>query len=359
MKISNKAISHHISLLYKKVKFSNAIIYSSHYTNNLTIDTNCSSATCSYHTIVLTPSNYSIELWGSQGGTATYAAAPGNGSYVKGSISVTKETTIYAFIGNIYGFNGGGLGGTGANSGANGGGATDIRLGGTELGNRIMVAAGGGGGGGYSNWGTGGDRMKLSGGVGGNGEQDGGAVHSVYCGSSGQKGTQENGGAGGSYGTLVGTFTHTDGTYYPSAGGGGGGGYFGGGGGGSGSTDGGSYNYVGISGNAGTNGRGGSGADARYSYAISALRSFPSGGGGGGSSFIDSSKVVMHQMLNGGSSFANVVGVTQDGNQRNGAIRIIQIGKDLKVDRCSPILNILFTLHKLFQNSPILILLLK
>jgi hypothetical protein len=323
MKISPLPHSSQVALLYKSIKLSNLIKYNSNTANNLTIDCPCTSSSCSYQTIVLTPSTYKIELWGSQGGTATYSASPGNGSYVSGTFIAIQDTTLYAFIGNTNGYNGGGSGGSGPNSGANGGGATDIRLGGTGFDNRIMVAGGGGGGGAHSNGGALYVRDALKGTVGGNGDEDGGFCDNTFYGKPGKKGTQTSGGSGGSNG-VTSYSSYTDSTYYPSAGGGGGGGYYGGGGGGSGATQGGS-NRDGNIGNTGSVGNGGSGASAAYSSSITAGYSSASAGGGGGSSFIDSSRVSKIQLLNGNTSFANVVGEMQIGNQRNGAIRIAQL----------------------------------
>ncbi|MCP4383111.1 MAG: hypothetical protein GY798_17095, partial [Hyphomicrobiales bacterium] len=56
-----------------------------------------------------------------------------------------------AHQGGAGGWNGGGTGGDGYSaSGGGGGGATDIRQGGTDLGDRVVVAGGGGGSGAFS-----------------------------------------------------------------------------------------------------------------------------------------------------------------------------------------------------------------
>jgi hypothetical protein len=327
---------------------SNAIEYNSSSHTVLTIDQTCSSSSCPVHTIVLIKGVYKIELWGSQGGTATYAAAPGNGSYVSGNITTKTKMTIYAYIGNRNGFNGGAVSGSGVNVGACGGGATDIRLNGTGLDNRIMIAAGGGGGGGHSNCGAS-SGTRCYGGVGGNGDQDAQIISYSSYGYTGLKGTLSSGGAGGAGGTI--SFTsRTDYTYYPASGGGGGGGYYGGGGGGSGATSGGSANSNGYRGNSGTKGSGGSGARATHTNAVEGYFSYPGAGGGGGSSYIDTGIIKMEQMYNGGMLFPNVLGTTQIGNQRNGALKITQIGK-IELPPTSHIISKSFYRYEIFLEA--------
>jgi hypothetical protein len=207
MKITKLLLSRQNALLTKSVKLSKLIKYNSNTTSELTIDQTCTSSSCQVHSIILTKGIYKIELWGSQGGTAPYAAAPGNGSYVSGNFVSTGETSIFAFIGNRYSFNGGGAAGPGANSGANGGGATDIRLGGTELIHRILVAAGGGGGGGHTGYSPYRDLSKSS--VGGNGDENGGYQSGgSMAGQPGLCGSLTKGGAGGAGGTR--SFTRVE-----------------------------------------------------------------------------------------------------------------------------------------------------
>ena len=85
---------------------------------------------------------YQIELYGAQGGTHNSYAVGGKGSYQKGVITLDKNQTLNVYVGGQNGYNGGGI-----QNGYQlaGGGATDIRYGGTETSNRILVAAGGGG----------------------------------------------------------------------------------------------------------------------------------------------------------------------------------------------------------------------
>jgi phage minor structural protein len=101
--------------------------------------------------VVLDPGTYFIELWGAEGGYRPgYDRAGGKGGYAKGKIVLTEQTTFNVYVGGYPadgdaengGFNGGGAGGS---RGGAGGGASDIRIGGMALTDRVMVAAGGGG----------------------------------------------------------------------------------------------------------------------------------------------------------------------------------------------------------------------
>lgn len=108
---------------------------------------------------------YKVELWGAQGGDATYSTTytGGKGAYTSGIIKLIKDEKFYIYVGglghtvngtsvftvieNANGYNGGAAGTSYVNNstGGGGGGATDIRFGGQTLNDRIMVAAGGGG----------------------------------------------------------------------------------------------------------------------------------------------------------------------------------------------------------------------
>ena len=98
----------------------------------------------------LKPGTYTIECWGGQGGSYS-GYIGGYGGYSKGTITLTKATTVYISVGGAgsssstaAGFNGGG---TGISSGRGGGGATDVRIGQNSLYSRVIVAGGGGGAG--------------------------------------------------------------------------------------------------------------------------------------------------------------------------------------------------------------------
>lgn len=176
-----------------------------------------------------------IEAYGAQGGTAD----GGEGGYAYGELDVTPGQSLYIYVGgqgsttdqgsglSYGGWNGGGNGGSGT-SGSSGGGASDVRVGGNALADRVIVAGGGGG-------------MDYTGSSNTPGGDGGGTVGMDAQGdptlSTG--GTQSAGGVGGS----ANGYTANDGAlgvggatvYYSSTsyqyGGGGGGGYYGGAGG--------------------------------------------------------------------------------------------------------------------------------
>lgn len=168
---------------------------------------------------------YTIEVWGAQGGpgNAGGLAEGAMGGYAKGDIELIKGDTLNIFVGqgNVFStgevlgaFNGGGAAhGNGVDNyrGA-GGGASDVRLGGAELSDRIIVAGGGGGSSGA---------VYLGGAGGGEtGETGNGALE-------GAGGTQFAGGNGYySYNGSLGLGGSCTDSYYVA---GGGGGYYGGG----------------------------------------------------------------------------------------------------------------------------------
>ena len=166
--------------------------------------------------------------------TATMAVTPGESLavYVGGAGGRPGQVNGYCTIAGLGGFNGGAPGGpvlaaTPTDTGAGGGGASDVRLGGTALSNRVVAAAGGGGGGAGPALGTGGAGGASTGGTGGAGYGGGGVGGTDGAGGAG-------GFAGGTAGTLGGGGTGggANGYYVYFSGGGGGGGYYGGGGGG-------------------------------------------------------------------------------------------------------------------------------
>jgi len=191
-------------------------------------------------------SSITIQCFGSSGGTHPINGSfPGAGSSVSGVLTVTPGSVYYITVGSYNGYNGGGFSGGPYNSG---GGATDIRFGGTGLADRIMVAGGGGGSGvggssptqlfyaypGGSGGGVNGQNGQNSpnanagsGATGTLGGMAGVGGCSTFVVTSGYFGTVGFGGAGGlAYGTFA----------MGGHGGGGGGGYIGGGGGGAGAT---------------------------------------------------------------------------------------------------------------------------
>ncbi|MES2701218.1 MAG: T9SS type A sorting domain-containing protein [Bacteroidota bacterium] len=188
---------------------------------------------------------------GGQENASGITSPAGFGGRVQGSLTVTPGQVLNVFVGGIGGngtgsgatggYNGGGSTfGAGGLSGGAGGGASDIRVGGTGLGNRVVVA-GGGAGNGASGFSTipGGDGGDLIGAPGAANPSAG----SIAAGG----GTQSFGGTGAFYfpffagnpGTLG-----VGGNGNPGfVSGGGGGGYYGGGG-GAGSGGGGGSSYT-------------------------------------------------------------------------------------------------------------------
>ena len=217
----------------------------------------------SYNYTVPATGVYRIEVWGAQGGTSSGGSGGGTiyggqGGYASGDITLNAGEVLNIRVGGMGnspdpgqgwsagGYNGGGRGWANSVFGMNytaagGGGATDVRRNGTDLGHRIIVGGGGGGGDNYGN---------HTGGAGGaNTAQDGSPSD-----GGGKGGDQESGGAAGSSGgyTASSGSLGSGGDGYggshssSSSGGGGGGGYYGGGGGRHGSGGGGS-NFINTS----------------------------------------------------------------------------------------------------------------
>ncbi len=178
-----------------------------------------------------------IEAYGAQGGTQ-YG---GKGAYVSGELKVTPGEVLYIYVGgqgnneetfsqgSEGGWNGGGNGGSGV-YGSSGGGASDVRQGGKELADRVIVAGGGGGCQGKPG------RETYNGGFGGGDENNGSGKGLPNLPTAG---TEEEGGKSGwteNYWGENGTFGRGGSNAFYDGnnkryGGGGGGGYYGGGGG--------------------------------------------------------------------------------------------------------------------------------
>ena len=164
---------------------------------------------------------YKLQVWGAQGGYRSYSTDGGKGGYSEGIIELKKGETIYINVGgsgNTGGTAGGFNGGGSKTTYPGGGGATDIRVEGNSLYNRIIVAGGGGSDGavGYSG--------KAGGGLSGVT-----ATETSYC-SGGEGGTQTSAGTRGSFGQGGSGGYHGDGWGGGGFGGAGGGGWYGGGG---------------------------------------------------------------------------------------------------------------------------------
>lgn len=188
-----------------------------------------------------------IECWGAAGGKAA-GESGGRGGYSKGVLAVTPGETLNIYAGGAGAYNAAGWNGGALRAAANvsgwvtygGGGASDVRQGGTALSNRKIVAGGGGGRH---------PRIFIAGGTGGGTNGGDGASNTTNTSHKGYGGTQSAGGAGG-YGERV---ASEAGALGVGGGGGrddsdsspgGGGGYYGGGGGAS-------YDDLGAKGGAG------------------------------------------------------------------------------------------------------------
>ncbi len=191
-----------------------------------------------------------VTAYGAQGGSVN-GNTGGNGGTATGTLTTTPGTMLYIYVGNqpinnVGGYNGGG---TCANTnGMGGGGATDVRVGGTDVGSRVIVA--GGGGGVPSAWTcTGGSGGGLNG---GNGTSSNGTNYIGYGGSQGDGGAAESACTNGT--GTPGTLGQGGNGSTCDYGGGGGGGYYGGGGGDAGGAGGGSGYIGGVSGGTMQNG---------------------------------------------------------------------------------------------------------
>ncbi len=189
--------------------------------------------------VALATGNYKVQLWGSQGTSATLssggAAGGGFGAYTEGTISLTRGEIFYVYVGTGSStiFNGNGSG----SDNLEGGSATDVRLvrgdwdNTTSLASRIMVAAGGGSGHNYGN----GARGGWAGGLTGETSTLTNGSQSTSTGCSSETITPSKGGSQTAGGTgSRGTRSGKDGSFGKGGDGpnsGGGGGYYGGGGG--------------------------------------------------------------------------------------------------------------------------------
>jgi hypothetical protein len=197
-----------------------------------------------------------IDLAGAAGGVSDYtpSAVGGLGGRVQARLAVTPGQQLSIYVGqagpttntSVGGFNGGGNSFDGT-----GGGASDIRVGGTALANRVLVAGGGGGGGNLNGGGAGGgltgqagighpanDNYAGIGTGGGGGTQLAGGAAGMSSAGFNSSGPFSNGSAG-----SLGQGGNYGGNTYN---GGGGGGYYGGGSGGSNAGGGGGSSYAGT-----------------------------------------------------------------------------------------------------------------
>ena len=211
-----------------------------------------------------------IQAWGAEGANSSSSSQPGMGGYATGVLSVTPGDVLHMYVGGRNGFNGGGTGNSG---GGNGGGASDVRLNGTNLSDRVIVAAGGGG--------AGATNGNAQGGDGG-----GGSCGANYCGGEGGTGANNQGpGVGGFPGGLNGG-QGGFGNGGNNGGGGGGGGFNSGGQGGTNPGFGpGTNGQLGLGGNAGGATGSAGGGGGYYGGGGSSGGANSNAGGGGGSSW--------------------------------------------------------------------------
>lgn len=261
--------------------------------------------TGSVQTATLAPGRYKLECWGGQGGSYS-GYIGGYGGYSKGTITLTKATTVYISVGGAgsssstaAGFNGGG---TGISSGRGGGGATDVRIGQNSLYSRVIVAGGGGGAGVAS-------ANANPCGCGG-GEYGGDGYYNNTTGSytagqnrSGGSASQTAGGITWSTGTQA-TFGQGGNASGYSCGGGGGGWYGGGGA------------YDSDSDSDGRWGGGGSG----YVYTSSTAKNYPNG------CLLNSTHYLTNaQTIAGNTSFTSPTGSAETGHTGSGFCRITNL----------------------------------
>jgi hypothetical protein len=183
-------------------------------------------------TVPVGVTSVTINAYGAQAGPSENACPGGIeedgglGGNATGTLAVTPGQVLNIFVGQKPGIVMGGLSPGGYNGGAPagqyagaGGGASDVRVGGTALGDRVIVAGGGGGGNtGCPNHGTGGNGGGLNG-------SDGISLQWAVAAGGG---TQIGGGFPGTTPSAAGTLGDGGGTgQYHEAGGGGG--YYGGG----------------------------------------------------------------------------------------------------------------------------------
>ncbi len=199
------------------------------------------------YTVPAATFSLSVDVVGGCGGSNGYGSNGGSAGRVVCLLTVTPGQVLNISVGSAGGngsfYSGGAGGNTGTftstggtggygyfNGGGGGGGATDIRVGGLTLADRIIAAGAGGGAGydcGYGDDGGNGGGAGTSTGVAGN------DCSSSSTSSCGQGATATTAGAAATSGGTSGAplFGGDASSFYFAAGGGGGGGYFGGGGG--------------------------------------------------------------------------------------------------------------------------------
>ena len=251
-------------------------------------------------TLTLPAGTYKLQTWGAEGGeNPNNEGTPGKGGYSEGTLTLTKETTVYLYVGGkgsygtstCGGFNGGGISSgrkTNVANGAGGGGGTDIRIGSDSLYARIIVAGGGGASGNGTN------ANSIAGNGGGETGEDG-----TGTGKCGTGGTQTTAGkfAGGSSDNDPADFGKGGGGPNGTIGCGGGGGWYGGG--------------------FGTRTNGAAGGGSGYVYTAATAANYPSGCLLTSALYLANAKTV-----SGATTFEAPTGGTETGHTGDGYIRI-------------------------------------
>ena len=261
--------------------------------------------TGSVQTATLAPGTYKLECWGGQGGSYN-SYIGGYGGYSKGTITLTKATTVYISVGGAgsssstaAGFNGGG---TGISSGRGGGGATDVRIGQNSLYSRVIVAGGGGGAG------VTGANVNPCGC--GGGEYGGDGYNNNTTGSY----TTGQNRSGGSASQTAGGITWNTGAQATFGQGGNASGYSCGGGGGGWYGGGGAYDS-----DSDSDGRWGGGGSG-YVYTSSTAKNYPNG------CLLNSTYYLTNaQTIAGNTSFTSPTGSAETGHTGNGFCRITNL----------------------------------
>ena len=133
-------------------------------------------------------------------GFTVHELVAGLGGMARGALAVTPGDILYIYVGGNDGYNGGGEAWSGSTLPGNGGGASDVRVGGMAITDRVIAAGGGGG--------ASGDSGSGDGGHGG-----GGSCGANYCGGEGGIGWDANLGAdGGLRGGSGGSSAHGGGS---------------------------------------------------------------------------------------------------------------------------------------------------
>lgn len=150
-----------------------------------------------------------IECWGAASSDLAF-----KGGHSQGVLVTSPGTILNVYAGGTAGWNGGGAGNGG---GSGGGGGSDVRVGGTALSNRVIVAGGAGGGASAAGGGSGGG--SAGGAPGGLGGGPGGTQTTGYALGQGGPGTVSNTGGGGGgywggYGSPTGGFGGGGGSGY-------------------------------------------------------------------------------------------------------------------------------------------------